>query len=76
MRPVTGESGPADAVQARLLECGAYGGQAELRCPRDPRRAVLLDARGGKLLDVTCQGDAASLEMMSGDLATLKVEFS
>jgi hypothetical protein len=76
MRPVAGDRGPADAIQARLLECGAYGGQAELRCPRDPRKAVLLDARGASLLDATCRGDAASFEVMPGDLATLKVEFS
>src|SRR5207244_5409779 len=36
----------ADAVIARLLECGSHGLQAEFRCVRDPRRAVLRDASG------------------------------
>jgi hypothetical protein len=76
MRPGSATAGgPFDAVQAHVLECGAYGGQAELRCPRDPRRAVLLDARGSNLLDATAQGDAASFEVMPSDLVNLQVEF-
>jgi hypothetical protein len=76
LRPVmNGEGHPADAVRVRLLECGAYGGQADLRCPRDPRRAVLLDVRGNNVLDATTQGDAASFEVMPGDLVNLQVDF-
>ena len=76
MRPAPLANGPADAIQVRLLECGAYGGQAELHCPRNPRKAALVDARGTSLLDATCQGDAVSFEVMPGDLASLQVEFS
>jgi hypothetical protein len=75
LRPVAGENRFADAVLVRLVECGAYGGQADLRCPRNPRRAVLLDARGGHLLDAGTEGDAASLEVMPGDVVNLQVEF-
>ncbi len=77
MRPVSRpDKGVADAVLVRMLECGAYGGQADLRCPRDPRRAVLLDVRGEHLLDAGTQGDIASFEVMPGDLVNLQVDFS
>jgi hypothetical protein len=77
MRPLArGDDGFADAVLARMVECGAYGGQADLRCPRDPRRAVLLDVRGEHLLDAGTQGDAASFEVMPSDLINLQVDFS
>jgi hypothetical protein len=77
IRPVAkGEKAFADAVLARMVECGAYGGQADLRCPRDPRRAVLLDVRGEHLLDAGCQGDAVSFEVMPSDLVNLQVDFS
>jgi hypothetical protein len=75
LRPVAGENGLADAVLLRAVECGAYGGQADLRCPRNPRRAVLLDARGAHLLDAGTEGDAASFEIMPGDLVNLQVDF-
>jgi hypothetical protein len=77
MRPVAkGNNGSADAVLVRMLESGAYGGQADLRCPRDPRRAVLLDVQGGHLLDAGTQGDAVSFEVMPGDLINLQIDFS
>jgi hypothetical protein len=64
------------AVTARLLECGGFGGPAELRCVRDPARAVLVDARGEALMDVVTQGDAVQLEVAANDLVHLRVEFS
>jgi hypothetical protein len=76
LRPVETEKGLADAVQARMLECGAYGGQADFRCPRNPRKAVLLDARGSHVLDATTLGDTASFEVMPGDFVNLQVDFS
>jgi hypothetical protein len=76
LRPVArGEKGFADAVTVRLLECGAYGGQADLRCPRDPRRALLVDAQGENSVEATTQGDAASFEVLPGDLVNLLVEW-
>jgi hypothetical protein len=82
MRPGTRErrdgpaDEPADAVTARLLECAALSGQAEFRCARDPRRAAVLDARGGRLLEASVSGDAAHLEVSPGDFVQLQVEFS
>jgi hypothetical protein len=68
--------GGADAVTARLLECGFQSCQAELRCVRDPRRAVLLDARGESLRETDVQGDSALFEVSMNDLVQLRVEFS
>ncbi len=65
----------SDAVIARLLECGGVGGHAELRCARDPKRAVLLDARGTTLYDVTTQGDGCLLDIGQSDLQHLRVDF-
>lgn len=73
MRPGPGQ---ADALTARLLECGYHGGPAELRCTRTPRRAVLLDARGEPLMEAGINGDATEFEVVQGDLVQLRVEFS
>jgi hypothetical protein len=65
----------ADAVVARLLEVGGRGAHAELRCARDPQRAVVLDARGEAQMEVSVSGDAVLFELAQGDLAQLRVEF-
>jgi hypothetical protein len=65
----------ADAIIARLLECHNYSTSAELRCPRNPRRAVLLDARGDFVQDASVSGDAVQFEVAAGDLVQLRVEF-
>ncbi|MCS7045863.1 MAG: hypothetical protein NZO58_05865, partial [Gemmataceae bacterium] len=67
---------PRDAVTARLLECGGHSGQAELRCVRDPQRAVLLDGRGHFMLEATRAGDTVYLEVTPNDLVHVQVEFS
>jgi hypothetical protein len=64
-----------DAVTARLLECAALSAQAELRCVRNPRRAVLLDARGARLLEASVNGDAVHLDVAPGDFVQVQVEF-
>ncbi len=69
------DPGGADAVTARLLECGFAGGQAGLRCPRDPRRALLLDARGEALSDLPVEGDTVQLDVRRNELAHVRVEF-
>jgi hypothetical protein len=66
----------ADAVVARLLECNLYDGQAEFRCIRNPRRAVLLDARGEQFSEASTSGDAVLFEVTQGDLLHLSIEFS
>jgi hypothetical protein len=65
----------ADAVVVHLLECGIHGGQAEFRCARDPKRAVLLDGQGTALMDAAVNGDAVVFDVAAGDLTRLRVEF-
>jgi hypothetical protein len=65
-----------DGVVARLLECSGHGCQAELRCVRDPVRAMFLDARGTLQYDATTQGDAVQFEVARNDLLHLRVDFS
>jgi hypothetical protein len=65
-----------DSITARMLECSMHGGPAEIRCPRNPKRALLVDARGEKLLETTVNGDAAQFEAAAGDLIHLRVEFT
>jgi hypothetical protein len=64
-----------DAVLARMLECGP-GGPAELRCVRDPVRAMLLDARGMGLMDLPIDGDRVTLDVARHDLLQVRVDFS
>jgi hypothetical protein len=73
LRPATDGS---DGIVARLLECGGFGGQAELRCVRDPQHAALLDARGSVQMDATTQGDAVLLDVGRHELVQLRVEFT
>ena len=58
-----------------MLECSGHYGQAELRCVRDPRRAVLVDALGTTLTELTPQGDAIPFDFGANDLLHLRVEF-
>jgi hypothetical protein len=73
MRPAPAGS---DGVLARVLECSGHGGQVEMRCVRDPQRAMAVDVRGLHLSDVTTYGDVASFGMTQGDLVQLRVDFS
>jgi hypothetical protein len=65
-----------DSITARMLECSLHGGPAEFRCARNPKRAVLVDARGETLLETTVNGDAAQFEAAPGDLIHLRVDFT
>ena len=66
----------ADAITARMLECGLHGGPAELRCVRNPRRATLLDARGELVRDADVRDDSATFDVSSNDWVQIRVEFS
>lgn len=66
----------ADAVVARLLETAGQMNQAGWRCVRDPKRAILTDARGQTISEPTVEGDTVQLEVASGDLMQLRIEFS
>jgi hypothetical protein len=66
----------ADAVLARLLECGFGGGPAQLRCVRSPQRAFLVDGCGEKLSDLHIEGDAVNLDIPRNELAQVRIEFT
>jgi hypothetical protein len=68
--------GVADTITARFLECANYSGFAEFRCVRDPKRAVILDARGQHLLQANTHSDVVNLEVSPNDLVHVQVEFS
>ncbi|HMF15409.1 MAG TPA: hypothetical protein VKE94_24005, partial [Gemmataceae bacterium] len=65
----------AESIVARFLECSGHGGQAELRCVRDPRRAVLVDARGTILMEAATRDDAVTFDVGQNDLVHLRVDF-
>jgi hypothetical protein len=73
--PEPAKAGTPTSVTARLLECAGYSGHAEFRCVRNPKRAVVLDARGKFLLEASPSGDAVLLEVSPNDLVHLQVEF-
>jgi hypothetical protein len=65
----------AAAVTATLLECAAFTGSAELRCPRDPTSAAILDAAGESFQTLYTQGDAVQLDCAAHDLVEVRVDF-
>jgi hypothetical protein len=73
MRP--GPDG-TDGVVARMVECAGHYAQAELRCVRNPQRALVLDARGQQLRDASTNGDVAGFEVSPSDLVQVRVDFS
>jgi hypothetical protein len=72
LRPATDG---ADAILARLLECGLHNTQAELRCVRDPKRAMFVNALGEVFMETSLSGDAVVFEVPPSDLTQLRVEF-
>ena len=66
----------ADAITARILETDLQGGQADLRCPRNPKRAIIIDLMGNTVLDARIDGDAVGFDFGPGELINLRVEFS
>jgi hypothetical protein len=65
-----------DSITARMLECSLHGSAVEFRCARNPKRAMLVDARGETLWEATINGDAVQFEAAPGDLIHLRVEFT
>jgi hypothetical protein len=63
------------AVTATLLECAGFAGAAELRCPRDPTYATVLDAAGESFQTLYTSGDAVQFDLAAYDLAEVRVEF-
>ena len=71
MRPVGGA-----AIELRMLECTGFGGSAELRCVRNPKRASTLDARGEPFMELTTHGDAVAIDFLANEMLHLRIEFA
>lgn len=66
----------ADAVIVRLIETHLQGGQAELRCPRNPIRAQIVDLLGNSIMEARIEGDSVGFDFAPGELITLLIQFS
>jgi hypothetical protein len=76
LRPGKPGEGASSAIVLRLLECTTFGGAAELRCARNPVRAVTLDAQGNALAELPVNGDAVSLDVLASDMLNVRVDFA
>ncbi len=76
LRPTAPPEGASAAVIATLLESSTFGGAAELRCPKNPSRAVTIDAEGNANMELTITGDAIALDVPAGELLRVRVEFA
>lgn len=65
----------SDSVTLILVETHLQAGQAELRCPRNPVRATLVDARGKPFTDASIEGDLVRFDFSPGDLVFLQIDF-
>jgi hypothetical protein len=66
----------ADAVVVRLVETHLQGGQAELRCPRNPQRAQIVDLLGNSVMEARIDGDSVGFDFAPAELINLRIEFS
>jgi hypothetical protein len=66
---------PRDAIVAQLLECSGQSAHSEMRCLRNPTRAVILDGLGRFVLNHHFSGDMISLEVAPHEWVQLQVEF-
>ncbi len=75
LRPARAPEDGGSAIELRLLEANAFATGAELRCVRDPRRAMTVDVQGQTLMQLNLNGDAVAFESVANDLLHLRVEF-
>jgi hypothetical protein len=66
----------ADAVVARIVECRGVATAAELRCARNPVRAVLVDERDRTLAEIPVSGDLVPLNFAAHDMQRVRVDFA
>ena len=64
-----------DAVICHILETHLEGGQAELRCPRNPIRAQIVNLLGEHQQDARVEGDSVGFDFGPGELIVLRVAF-
>jgi hypothetical protein len=75
MTSLTAEPGEAAVVVARMLELSGYSGAAELRCPRDPKEAALVDALGGIQQTLGPQSDGVQFDYGASELVNVRIDF-
>jgi hypothetical protein len=75
LRPAEPGADAAAAIVATMIESTSYGTGAELRCARNPVRAVTLDCNGQSVQELPVTADAVSLEFASNDLQRVRVDF-
>jgi hypothetical protein len=73
MTSLTAEPGDSPAVIARMLELSGFAGAAELRCPRDPKEAALVDILGTVQQTLGPNGDAVPFDYEGHDLVTVRI---
>jgi hypothetical protein len=75
MTSLTAEPDEAAVVVARMLELSGFAGAAELRCPRDPKEAALVDALGETQQTLGPSGDGVPFDYGAHDLVNVRVGF-
>jgi hypothetical protein len=75
MTSLNAEPGDVVAVVARMLELNGFAGAAELRCPRNPKEAELVDALGTPQQTLGTQGDGVQFDYGAHDLVNVRVGF-
>jgi hypothetical protein len=65
-----------DAVIAHILETHTEGGQAELRCPRNPVQAELINLNGEQQQHCRIDGDSVGFDFGPGELIILRIAFA
>ena len=68
-------AGDGRALFATLMETAGYGGTTEIRCPRDPVRAVSLDAADSPSQYLRTEGDIVHVDFSAGELLRIRIDF-
>jgi alpha-mannosidase len=77
MRPgPIGETGQNTGLVATMWECSGYGGQAQLRCAKNPTKAIMQDLVGNVINDnLRLEEDSVEIDFSPNDLVQLLVQF-
>lgn len=75
LRPTRARAdGQVCGVVAQVAECMGFGGMAELRCLRDPLRAVLLDPSDAGSRELNVTGDTVALDVVGAELQQVQID--
>ncbi|QVL34495.1 hypothetical protein KIH39_11475 [Telmatocola sphagniphila] len=75
MRTLPPREDSTTAIILQLQEIGGNGGIAELRCVRNPKRAVRLDGLNEEMHELGCNGDAISVEYSAHEIVRICICF-